>query len=300
MAKSTCSIDVCEKPSSSSHGWCKKHYTRWKRHGDPLATLRPRMDGPCAIDECKDPLYARDWCHKHYERWRKHGDPTSTLQGGPKPKPMTQLTCKVIENGERCCEPARAKRLRLCGKHYGRWLRHGDPLKGARNPLPDICKIESCGRSAKHADGGTRGWCGSHYDRWVRWGDPLGAAPSRPVMRELTEAEAAWIAGIYEGEGCLQRNLTRNGNSESICWQLKIAMSDFDVIDRLASLAGIGSVQKETVPRIPGRKLMARWCVSSRADVLAVVQAIRPWLGHRREARADEFLAFITELAEAV
>lgn len=32
----TCAIEGCEKPSWA-RGWCQAHYTRWKRHGDPLA-----------------------------------------------------------------------------------------------------------------------------------------------------------------------------------------------------------------------------------------------------------------------
>ena len=35
---STCSIDGCEKPRKA-RGWCSAHWSRWHRHGDPLATL---------------------------------------------------------------------------------------------------------------------------------------------------------------------------------------------------------------------------------------------------------------------
>lgn len=35
MAQRVCSVEGCEKPHSC-RGWCRKHYSRWKRHGDPL------------------------------------------------------------------------------------------------------------------------------------------------------------------------------------------------------------------------------------------------------------------------
>jgi hypothetical protein len=37
MAKRTCSIDGCET-GVYCRGWCKRHYSRWQRHGDPLIT----------------------------------------------------------------------------------------------------------------------------------------------------------------------------------------------------------------------------------------------------------------------
>lgn len=35
MAKRTCSIEDCERPSRK-RGWCQTHYGRWREHGDPL------------------------------------------------------------------------------------------------------------------------------------------------------------------------------------------------------------------------------------------------------------------------
>lgn len=37
MADRTCSIQGCNAPHNS-RGWCRKHYERWCRHGDPLYT----------------------------------------------------------------------------------------------------------------------------------------------------------------------------------------------------------------------------------------------------------------------
>ena len=36
-----CDIAGCSLPFQAK-GWCYKHYTRWRRHGDPMATLAHR------------------------------------------------------------------------------------------------------------------------------------------------------------------------------------------------------------------------------------------------------------------
>lgn len=43
MSKATCSVFECAKPVKS-RGWCQMHYTRWQRHGDPLAAKQIQGD----------------------------------------------------------------------------------------------------------------------------------------------------------------------------------------------------------------------------------------------------------------
>lgn len=48
MAERTCSIEGCEIPvnrpgSRGAHGWCKRHYDSYIRHGDPVVVDRPRL-----------------------------------------------------------------------------------------------------------------------------------------------------------------------------------------------------------------------------------------------------------------
>jgi hypothetical protein len=69
-------------------------------------------------------------------------------------------TCTISD----CTNPAKSRQL--CGKHYARWLKHGDPLR--ERPGPQPCSIEGC-----HRPSSTRGYCETHYQRWYRHGDPL-------------------------------------------------------------------------------------------------------------------------------
>lgn len=47
-----CSIEGCEG-SVTSRGWCERHYTRWKRHGDPLVTMKRWRSSTDPVRETK-------------------------------------------------------------------------------------------------------------------------------------------------------------------------------------------------------------------------------------------------------
>ena len=70
----------------------------------------------CSVDECeRDKIMARGLCSPHYKRWYRYGDPTA---GQPLRTPRPE-TCEA-EGCER-----KTDRLKWCGKHYMRLLRHG-------------------------------------------------------------------------------------------------------------------------------------------------------------------------------
>src|SRR5690606_9617480 len=118
MAARLCSIEGCNRPHRT-RGWCDAHYTRWRKHGDPLAggPIRTSRPETCSIEGCNRPHEARGWCKTHYTRWRRHGDPTRR-PGSP--------TCSI----EGCNRPHKGRGW--CETHYTRWRRHGDPLAGAQ------------------------------------------------------------------------------------------------------------------------------------------------------------------------
>lgn len=72
-----CSIEGCTD-RVSGHGFCGKHYARWKRHGDPSVVLRVTQKAPgpfCTLSDCGRQHFARGLCNMHWQRWRKTGDP---------------------------------------------------------------------------------------------------------------------------------------------------------------------------------------------------------------------------------
>ncbi len=46
----------------------------------------------CSIEECTNKVLARGWCRKHYYRWYKYGDPTTTLRAMTIEDAMTRYT----------------------------------------------------------------------------------------------------------------------------------------------------------------------------------------------------------------
>lgn len=77
MADSTCSIDQCDRVTTS-RGWCRGHYSRWLRHGDPLAGYRSPGSPipPCSVEGCVQPTarIVKGMCDMHYSRVKSTGD----------------------------------------------------------------------------------------------------------------------------------------------------------------------------------------------------------------------------------
>lgn len=94
----------------------------------------------------------------------------------------------------------------------------------------------------------------------------------------MTEAQTAWVAGIVEGEG-------------SISWvgkqgvRVKVAMTDEDVVRRLLTYTGVGTVGG---PYDGTNKPRWSWYVGAKEDVWWLLMALLPWFGERRTARAIE------------
>lgn len=137
MSKPTCSVAECERKYYCK-GFCKLHYTRSVRHGDPLAVkykpAAPSDNAPCVVDGCDKPYLSRKMCAQHYQRWRKHGDPSLGASSFP-------VGCSVAD-----CDKSHYAHG-LCSAHNTRNKRHGSPTARLRGEVVNGCKIcSSCGR----------------------------------------------------------------------------------------------------------------------------------------------------------
>ena len=110
----------------------------------------------------------------------------------------------------------------------------------------------------------------------------------------MLDDEAAWLAGLLEGEGCFTFQLGKNrngGKRKRPSLAVSVSMSDKDVIERVQQVVGAGTISY-VPPRKEGWKPLWRWGLSRRAEVIQLVTELRPWMGERRGARIDEMIQF--------
>jgi hypothetical protein len=109
-----CKVEQCSNKFHAK-GFCKIHYLRWRRYGNPLVVKINRdHNGLCSIDGCNEKYWAKQYCRLHYKRFIAHGDPEKILINNH------DGFC-IIEN---CNNKRRARGY--CHKHYMRWYKRGD------------------------------------------------------------------------------------------------------------------------------------------------------------------------------
>lgn len=68
--KKLCSVQGCNRPHLA-RSWCRIHYGRWERNGDPNNFLYDTQhEDTCSVWKCDGVYYARGVCKKHYDHRR--------------------------------------------------------------------------------------------------------------------------------------------------------------------------------------------------------------------------------------
>lgn len=95
------------------------------------------------------------------------------------------------------------------------------------------------------------------------------------------QAEIAWAAGLFEGEGCVFCSGTHSA-------EMTLSMSDKDRVERFAEVMGFGTVGHVN-PAQDGWKDMWKWRCEVR-NLQQAVEMLWPWLGPRRQEQARSAL----------
>lgn len=111
-------------------------------------------------------------------------------------------------------------------------------------------------------------------------------------IRDLSETQVAYIAGIFDGEGCIKkRNKGRRG------YDLRIANTCRDLHDWLVQVVG-GIVHYRT--QKAGYKQCGFWILHRRIAVVAFLMRLRPYLIVKAKevdaALADTYMALLASL----
>lgn len=150
-----CSIAGCDRPVRA-RGWCASHWSRWKRHGDPLKGAAPLpMPSCCEAPGCDRKPRSR-WrdgialCAMHYLRMFNGG----SLDAAVRPVPPPGGICTV----DGCEAVANRIGAGMCEKHYIRSRRRAAvrsdlPLQYKRSNLKPGLLAHSSGYLLDHAPG---------------------------------------------------------------------------------------------------------------------------------------------------
>jgi len=200
-----CSVEECEADHHCK-GYCRKHFERWRRNGDPgpAGDMPRQRDHACSVSGCGRAAFVRGYCEMHHGRWLRTGDPG---EAGRR-RAARRAACLV----DGCDETSNAKGY--CPAHYQRWLRHGDPLhvtsrQGEVVRVGRICQW--CGTSFDWATGGHRRFCSAECAEIVR---RLVKRIIRTNGLTVELYRAMWIeqGGVCQVCGGIQRDLA-NGRT---------------------------------------------------------------------------------------
>ena len=158
----------------------------------------------CIGEDCDAKIIAKGMCFKHYQRMRFHGR-LDLVEKEP-------FTCKASHDGP--CGDTNVG-YGYCAKHYSRYKKWGDPLKGSREDYqkrrtaePVFCKVAGCGRKVGrgHGDGvnhgGNNGLCSGHEARLRLKGDVMADVP---LLKQWRGPESERPVVICEVDGCDRR-----------------------------------------------------------------------------------------------
>jgi hypothetical protein len=156
-----------------------------------------------------------------------------------------------------------------------------------------LCEC-GCGEktTVSHKIDRSKGWMKGKPYRFKRGHATLGNRLAKPGDwgYVLNGFQLGWVAGLIEGEGCFTIKKSKRKNGFSCQPQLKVSMTDEDVVRRLASLIPVGNVLRAG-RKTKGGKDVWMWTLTNSQALIDLMIVIRLLMGDRRRERIDSILA---------
>jgi hypothetical protein len=275
----TCSVDGCDN-KHYGHGYCNKHYQKWKTYGDPLVD-KTKYRGQCSVKDCNSPHYGNGLCSKHNARLTRHGSVSINLR--PKVGICHNKNCSAKAETHGYCADHYIK-MRTAGKmvcaidgcnkkifargwcsaHYSLWREHGTPER--QRIVNTVCTVDGCGKkaTAKHM-------CNMHYHRWKNHGDAL-YEPSTPAetvdqIKWLAPGEQGYVYGTFKNKRVSQHR---------VVWEQRHgrALHPFENIHHINGIRHdnrIENLELWTKPQPTGQRPedLVAWVVENYPDMIA-------------------------------
>jgi hypothetical protein len=103
---------------------------------------------------------------------------------------------------------------------------------------------------------------------------------------DLTVVNAAWAAGVIDGEGSFVSY--QDKRSSHIFNRIQVEMTDLDTLLKLKEILG-GTISNPI--KQPGLKTRWRWCLNKKVDVFNALLRIGPFLSNRRKEQAGKLFS---------
>jgi hypothetical protein len=98
---------------------------------------------------------------------------------------------------------------------------------------------------------------------------------------ELSVADAAYIAGLVDGDGCLTASVGKSRNSIVVNYKLIVSMCDESVIEWLREITNVGSITGQNRINQPNWKHLHRYECSGQ-QLNSILEKILPYLKLKR------------------